>query len=137
MKSRISNLNSFSAIIDRLIVENLKLLTFIDRNDDKAESQKIIISEIRKELDDVFQEITNGSYSSVGENRTYESTSTELIDDIFKLCTSNYVIGKLDAEKIKLNVDGDLLKGYVLQVRDYLEFRAHIKNKIEDNVKQI
>ena len=49
---RISNVNSFSAITDRLIIENLKIIQFVDQNKlEEAEQQNLIISELKIELD--------------------------------------------------------------------------------------
>ena len=101
MKKRICNLNSFSAIIDRIIIENLKMLKFIDeKTDAKVKEQQDIINGLREELDIIFSEISRRSYKSINENRTYESKTNEMIEDIFKLCVCNYIIGKKDKEKI-------------------------------------
>jgi len=135
MKLRISNLNSFSAVIDRLIIENLKMINFMERKkDEKIETQRVIINGLCKELEDIFEELRKEQYKSVDENRTYNFKSNQLIDDIFKLCISNYIIGKLDRQKIKSSErgwDAKKIRNYILQVRDYLEFRSFIKNRIE------
>ena len=135
MKLRISNLNSFSAVIDRLSIENLKMINFMERKkDEKIETQRVIINGLCKELEDIFEELRKEQYKSVDENRTYNFKSNQLIDDIFKLCISNYIIGKLDRQKIKSSErgwDAKKIRNYILQVRDYLEFRSFIKNRIE------
>jgi len=139
MRNRICNLNSFSAVIDRLIIEHLKLLRFVENNDDdKVKCQEEIIDGLKMELEDIFSELCRGSYKSVDENRTYESKSNDLIDGVFKLCVCNHIIGKMDKKKIRSaekNLNPRSMRGYILQVRDYLEFRAYIKNKLENNIK--
>ena len=141
MKKRICNLNSFSSIIDRIIIENLKLLRFLDdKNDIKIEEQLNIISGLKYELDVVVLELEKKKYKSIDENRTYESTTNEMIDDIFKLCVCNYIIGKKDKQKIIFAEKGlnvKKMRSYILQVRDYLEFRAYIKNKLEKHINKL
>ena len=81
---RMSNVNSFSAIIDRLIIENLKIIQFVDQNKlEEAEQQNVIISELKTELDLIYQELLENRYISIGEQRTY--TSKNLFSDIFTL----------------------------------------------------
>ncbi|HQI46707.1 MAG TPA: hypothetical protein PLC59_11690 [Bacteroidales bacterium] len=104
------------------------------KKDEKIETQRVIINGLCKELEDIFEELRKEQYKSVDENRTYNFKSNQLIDDIFKLCISNYIIGKLDRQKIKSSErgwDAKKIRNYILQVRDYLEFRSFIKNRIE------
>jgi hypothetical protein len=136
MKSRICNLNSFSSVIDRLIIENLKLISFIDNHEDwKIKEQEKIISGLKQELDEIFNEFKIGIYKSTEENRTYNFDINGIIDNIFKLCVSDYVIGKIDKEKVQSaedeNIDPKIMRNSILQVRDYLEYRSYIKNEME------
>jgi hypothetical protein len=130
---RMSNVNSFSAIIDRLIIENLKIIQFIDQNKlEEAEQQNVIISE----LDLIYQELLESRYTSIGEQRTY--TNDNLFSDLFRLCLNNYCIAKGDNLKIEESkqdiVNVDMLKNYINAVRENLEERAKSKNSLE-NVK--
>lgn len=133
---RMSNVNSLSAIIDRLIIENLKIIQFTDKNDiEKAEKQKLIIQELKKELDIIFKEISNKKYKSICEQRTYNSDN--FFQDLFILCVNNYCISKYDKLKIeeskKSNSEINIkkLKNYIQIVRSNLESRAEVKNNIE------
>jgi len=131
---RISNVNSFSAIIDRLIIENLKIIQFVDQNKLKeAEQQNEIIFELKIELDLIYQEFIENKYKSIGEQRTY--TNDNLFSDLFRLCLSNYCIAKGDKLKIeesnKSVVDINNLKNYILAVRENLEERSKCKNSLE------
>jgi hypothetical protein len=131
---RISNVNSFSAIVDRLIIENLKIIQFTDKNEiQKAEYQNIIIIELKSELDLIFNEIINNKYQSITEQRTY--SSDEFFADLFKLCLSNYCIAKGDKEKIEIvknnPIDLEKLKSSIEYVRNSLEIRANTKNNME------
>ena len=130
-----SNVNSFSAIIDRLIIENLKIIQFVDQNKlEEAEQQNVIISELKTELNLIYQELLENRYKSIGEQRTY--TNDNLFSDLFRLCLNNYCIAKGDKLKIeesnKSVVDIDNLKNYILAVRENLEERSKSKNNLEN-----
>ena len=132
---RMSNVNSFSAIIDRLIIENLKIIQFVDQNKlEEAEQQNVIISELKTELDLIYQELLENRYISIGEQRTY--TSKNLFSDIFRLCLNNYSIAlgdKLKIEESKKDiVNIDTLKNYINAVRENLEERSKSKNSLEN-----
>jgi hypothetical protein len=132
---RMSNVNSFSAIIDRLIIENLKIIQFVDQNKlEEAEQQNVIISELKTELNLIYQELLENRYKSIGEQRTY--TNDNLFSDLFRLCLNNYCIAKGDKLKIeesnKSVVDIDNLKNYILAVRENLEERSKSKNNLEN-----
>ena len=113
---RMSNVNSFSAILDRLIIENLKIIQFVDQNKLKeAEQQNAIISELKNELDLIYQELLENRYKSIEEQRTY--TNDNLFSDLFRLCLNNYCIAKGDKLKIEESnkevIDVNNLKNYV------------------------
>jgi len=132
---RMSNVNSFSAIIDRLIIENLKIIQFVDQNKlEEAEQQNVIISELKTELDLIYQELLENRYKSIGEQRTY--TNANLFSDLFRLCLNNYCIAKGDKLKIqeskKDTVNIDTLKNYINAVRENLEERSRSKNSLEN-----
>jgi hypothetical protein len=131
---RISNVNSFSAITDRLIIENLKIIQFVDQNKlEEAEQQNVIISELKIELDLIYQELLENRYKSIGEQRTY--TNDNLFSDLFRLCLNNYSIAEGDKLKIEESkkdiVNIDMLKNYILSVRNNLEERSKSKNNLE------
>lgn len=132
---RISNVNSFSAIIDRLIIENLKIIQFVDQNKLKeAEQQNEIIFELKCELDKIYGELSECRYKSIGEQRTY--TNDNLFSDLFRLCLNNYCIAKGDKLKIEESkkdiVNINILKNYINVVRENLEERSKSKNGLEN-----
>lgn len=131
---RVCNLNSFSALIDRLIIENLKLFSFIEKNDeDKIKTQVEIITQLKKELDIVYVEIQENKYHSIKEERTY--VRNQMFDNLFKLCLTNATIAKYDALKIKEAssdiIDVELLRQYINFVRGNLEERSVAKNNLD------
>jgi hypothetical protein len=132
---RMSNVNSFSAIIDRLIIENLKIIQFVDQNKlEEAEQQNVIISELKTELNLIYQELLENRYKSIGEQRTY--TNDNLFSDLFRLCLNNYCIAKGDKLKVEESKKGivnvDMLKNYINAVRENLEERSKSKNNLEN-----
>ena len=55
---RITNIDTLSALLDRLITENIKLFFFEkDKLEEKSKHQKIIISEIKIKLNELFLEV--------------------------------------------------------------------------------
>ena len=127
-------MNSFSAIIDRLIIENLKVIQFVDQNKLKeAKQQNEIILELKNELTTIYNELLQNRYTSIEEQRTY--TSNELFSDIFRLCLNNYSIAIGDKLKIEESekeiINIEYLKKYILTVRGNLEERAKSKNNLE------
>lgn len=132
---RISNVNSFSAIIDRLIIENLKIFQFIEKNEEeKIHSQNEIISELKHELDVIVNEIKHEEYISVGEQRTF-GLSDNIFSNLFVLCLNNYSISVGDMLKLKESNKSEVnivnLKKYILHVRENLESRSQSKNNLE------
>ena len=132
---RMSNVNSFSSIIDRLIIENLKIIQFVDQNKLKeANQQNEIIYELKSELDMIYNELLENRYKSIGEQRTYNSEN--LFTDLFRLCLNNYSIAKGDKLKIEESkkdvVNVDMLKNYINAVRENLEERSKSKNNLEN-----
>lgn len=131
---RISNANSFSAIIDRLIIENLKIIQFVDQNKlEMAEKQNEIIGALKNELEVIYDELLNNKYSSVDEQRTY--TPDDIFSDMFRLCLNNYCIAKGDR---KITNDSKLpivniteLQTYINFIRQNLEERSKSKNNLE------
>lgn len=129
------NVNSFSAIIDRLIIENLKIFQFIERGElEKADEQNAIISELKKELDIIFDEIESKSYDSISEQRTFH-TSDNTFFNLFLLSLNNYSIATGDQLKInesqKEEIDVNTLTECIKFVRTNLELRSYAKNNLE------
>ena len=79
---RITNIDTLSALLDRLITENIKLFFFEkDKLEKKSIHQKHIINEIKKKLTELFLEVYNKkSYDYLDEKRTF--TASNIIEDI-------------------------------------------------------
>ena len=66
---RITNIDTLSALFDRLITENIKLYFFDkDNNQDKVNHQISVIQEIKKKITEVFNEIlSNKKYEYISD----------------------------------------------------------------------
>jgi hypothetical protein len=80
---KIPNLNTFSTLIDRLCIENVKKAHFVfiqEQNlrkdadiDNKIKQQEAIIEALQLEIVDALEEIfSQGKYEYFGELRTFE-----------------------------------------------------------------
>ena len=123
---RISNVNTFSALIDRLIVENLKMIKFVDEKDNRASLQQLIIDDLKQELEDICDDINKSQYECRQECRTFTY-------NLLRLCLDHYYITKYDNLKLEDDIDLSQVRAYNLLVRECLEDRAVIKNRIDEN----
>lgn len=138
-KTYISNLNSLSTLIDRTIVENIKLNHFrLSGNVDKEDQQKVIVSALQEELVLFFLDtITHGDYKCLTENRTFElkKKAVEFVERISSLCECHSNITYCDGNKLKEvkseNPDMNLVLKLEYKNRENLEFRAVNKNQID------
>ena len=84
---RITNIDTLSAYLDRLITENIKLYFFKkDGLTEKANHQLIVISEIKTKISELIREVvTNGSYEYIEEYRTFnEGSIIEELDELIQ-----------------------------------------------------
>lgn len=122
---RITNIDNISALIDRLIVENIKLY-FFERDEHEVAShhQHIIIQTIKEKLEAAFAEVkTNTSYSYISERRTFS-------DNVEQLTWQNLEIGEADRAKL---AHIEILK-QELRARTANESRAKLKNEIDSQI---
>ena len=86
MKTKIPNLNTFSTILDRLSIENVKMVHFQNalrfdnlkinekkKLKNKISTQKKIISSLKKELNNFLRQIlVDKKYEYIKEERTFD-----------------------------------------------------------------
>ena len=94
--SYITNIDTLSALLDRLISENIKLYFFKkDGLDENIEHQEKVISEIKERLfvlfDDVYRE---GKYEYVSEKRTYKPE--DIVETLEELIQNDITTGEGD-----------------------------------------
>jgi len=129
---KITNINTLSALIDRLITEKIKQYFFLTEGDDRAaKTQGEIANAINKEIQiTLFEAIKDKKYNFVTEQRTYKKKISNLTDSISDLIVMNLNIGKADHNLT--NIINNLKLS-----RLSLEKRSNLKNNIDNLLKEI
>lgn len=124
---RITNIDTLSALLDRLITENIKLFFFEkDKLTEKSDHQKIIIEGIKTKLSDLFLEVyNNGSYDYLDEKRTF--TASNIVEEISELITNDIHIGESDRARLQIAMLEEK------RLRKSNEGRSRNKNNIDQN----
>ena len=99
---RITNIDTLSALVDRLITENIKLFFFKkDKLDEKSKHQELIIEEIKRKLTNLFVEVYNNeSYDYIDEKRTF--TASNIVEEMSELVTNDIHIGESDRARLNI-----------------------------------
>jgi hypothetical protein len=124
-----------SAYFDRLITENIKLYFFEkDMLLEKVEHQRIIITEIKQKISELFLEILkNNQYNYVEEYRTFDETS--IIEELEDLIRNDINIGEADRARLeetkKEHPSLDRMVVNEKRLRKANEGRARNKNNID------
>ena len=137
--SYITNIDTLSALLDRLISENIKLYFFKkDGLDENIEHQEKVISEIKERLfvlfDDVYRE---GEYEYVSEKRTYKPE--DIVETLEELIHNDISTGEGDRANLKeATSDNPSLEHFTRNhklIRKANENRAVAKNKLDEQFK--
>jgi len=131
MKKRITNIDTLSALLDRLVTENIKRF-FFDKDglSEKVEHQDIVISEIKKRLIELFLEVyDNREYNYISENRTF--TSSNIVENIEELITNDIHIGESDRARLRVAMLEEK------RLRKSNEGRSKNKNIIDEKFKEL
>jgi len=137
----ITNIDTVSALLDRLITENIKLYFFIKDNlTDKIDHQEIVIEEIQKKLSETLSLIIKENrYDYVSEKRTY--SEDDIIESLEELIFSDITTGEGDRDNLKeVNSETPDLNKFIFnhkKIRKANERRANAKNKIDERLKDI
>jgi hypothetical protein len=131
MKKRITNIDTLSALLDRLVTENIKRF-FFDKDGltEKVEHQDIVISEIKKRLIELFLEVyDNREYNYISENRTF--ISSNIVENIEELITNDIHIGESDRARLRIAMLEEK------RLRKSNEGRSKNKNIIDEKFKEL
>ena len=134
-RRRVGNVDTLSALLDRLIVEHIKRYSFARENKAEASAhQDDVILEIRSRLTELLADsFGNLEYEYLGEHRTFRYE--DLIAKIEDLILDNIRTGEADREKLtELGTktrNSDLMRLYELKARFSNEKRAIDKNEID------
>lgn len=131
MRNRITNIDTLSALLDRLITENIKLFFFEkDKLEEKLSHQKIIINEIKQKLTELFLEVyKKDSYDYIDEKRTF--TSSNIVEEISQLITNDIHIGESDRARLNIVMLEEK------RLRKSNEGRSKNKNNIDKNFQNL
>ena len=132
----ITNIDTLSALLDRLISENIKLYFFKkDGVVDNIKHQEEVISDIRKRLVLLFTEtFESKSYEYVSELRTYKPD--DIVETLEELIHNDITTGEGDRANLKeATTDNPSLKHFTRNhklIRKANENRAVSKNKLDE-----
>jgi hypothetical protein len=134
--SYITNIDTLSALLDRLISENIKLHFFKkDGIDENIEHQQKVISEIKERLFVLFDEVyREGKYEYVSELRTYKPE--DIVETLEELIHNDITTGEGDRANLKeATSDTPSLEHFTRNhklIRKANENRAVAKNKLDN-----
>jgi len=137
--SYITNIDTLSALLDRLISENIKLHFFKkDGIDENIEHQQKVISEIKERLFVLFDEVyQGGKYEYVSELRTYKPE--DIVETLEELIHNDITTGEGDRANLKeATSDTPSLEHFTRNhklIRKANENRAAAKNKLDNQFK--
>jgi len=132
---RVTNIDTLSAYLDRLITENIKLYFFNKDNlTDKVAHQKIVIEEIKIKISELFLDtIERNSYNYIEEHRTFNESA--IVEELEELIQNDINIGEADrarlAETTKEIPNLDRMIVNEKRLRKANEGRARNKNNID------
>ena len=138
---RVTNLDTLSALLDRLVTENIKKFFFEkDSLNDKVEHQVKVIDELKSKISELFYECySNKKYDYMSEKRTWEDD--DIVEDIIDLTRNDIIVGESDRGVLKEVTSDDLdleeLKFQAKSMRKANENRAKHKNNIDKKFKDI
>jgi len=138
---RITNIDTLSALFDRLISENIKLYFFKKENlVDNIEHQETVILGVKEKLSELFTEVLeSGKYEYLSEKRTYKPD--DIIETLEELITNDITTGEGDRANLKeATSDNPSLEhfthGHKL-IRKANENRAVSKNQLDEQFKNV
>jgi hypothetical protein len=139
MSKYITNINTLSALLDRMISENIKLYFFSKDGDDvKVEHQKQVIEEIKGQLSELFLDVYDGRYDYIPELRTYKSN--EIVNTLQELIISDIYTGEGDRANLQEAMkDEPLIEAFIYNhklLRKANETRAAAKNSLDRQFKE-
>jgi len=136
----LTNIDTLSALLDRLISENIKLYFF--RKDNimiNIKHQKQIINEIKDRIKTLLIDVyDHKEYDYVSEKRTYKADMT--LESLEQLIKSDIYTGEGDrANLTELNKENPNIKSFRKNhkiLRSANELRAVSKNELDENFKK-
>ena len=135
----VTNIDTLSALLDRLISENIKLHFFKkDRIDENIEHQEKVIYEIRERIKILLGEVFIWKkYNYISEKRTYKPD--DIVETLEELIHNDIITGEGDRANLKeATSDNPSLEHFTKNhklIRKANENRAVAKNKLDEQFK--
>ena len=135
----VTNIDTLSALLDRLISENIKLHFFKkDGIDENIEHQEKVISEIRERIKILLGEVFIWKkYNYISEKRTYKPD--DIVETLEELIHNDIITGEGDRANLKeATSDNPSLEHFTKNhklIRKANENRAVAKNKLDEQFK--
>lgn len=132
---RTTNVDTLSALIDRLICERIKLYFFEkDNRVDSIVHQKEVIYDLKSRISDLFIEcFESNGYKYIGERRTFDEK--DIVESIDQLVISDVWIGEGDRARLSEITGDDPCLATIVKfekiTRKANESRAKYKNFID------
>tara|TARA_R110000765_G_scaffold319990_2_gene412014 strand:- start:239 stop:667 length:429 start_codon:yes stop_codon:yes gene_type:complete len=136
---KITNIDTLSALFDRLITERIKWFFFNKDNDqEKVNHQKVVVGEIKNKINNLLTESFElGHYDYLEEKRTFNEDS--IVEELEELIINDINIGEADRARLEetKSKNPNLEKMIVNEkrLRKANEGRARNKNKIDKILK--
>ena len=135
----VTNIDTLSALLDRLISENIKLYFFKkDGIDENIEHQEKVIYEIRERIKTLLGEVFIWKkYNYISEKRTYKPD--DIVETLEELIHNDIITGEGDRANLKeATSDNPSLEHFTKNhklIRKANENRAVAKNKLDEQFK--
>tara|TARA_R110000824_G_scaffold3253_2_gene15449 strand:- start:5650 stop:6117 length:468 start_codon:yes stop_codon:yes gene_type:complete len=135
---RTTNIDTLSALLDRLVSERIKLFFFNkDKDYDKIEHQEIVLEQIKNKISYLLDEcLTSGKYEYISEKRTFKSS--DIAEELENLVVNDIIVGESDRGVLKEIVSDEPnlenLVTHAKRMRKANEGRAESKNKLDNQL---
>ena len=138
---RVTNIDTLSAFLDRLITENIKLFFFEkDQLLDKVQHQHLVINEVKSKITELLHECYDkGQYDYISGKRTFNESA--IVEELNELIQNDINIGEADRARLeettKQHPNLDRMIVNEKRLRKANEGRARNKNSIDNLFKEI
>ena len=138
---RITNIDTFSALLDRMIVERIKHFFFNkDGKIELVEHQEKVVEEIKGKIVELLNECgKEGQYKYVSEKRTFNENA--IVQELDQLIVSNLRIGEGDRRRLeeikKENPSLEVIIENEKITRGSNEVRSSSKNKLDQHYAEL
>lgn len=138
---KVTNIDTLSALLDRLICERIKLFFFEkDGKVEQSDHQRVVIDEIKSKISELFIEcFDKNDYEYLEEKRTFDENA--IVESLEQLTVNDIRIGEGDRSRLEQitsdHPDFDIIILNEKLTRKSNEGRAKHKNNIDKSFKKM